>query len=463
MAKFKKRNLSRGGLKPSAHIYPYFIDSPPYYHVPYSSSIQCGRTLPPTPAYTVSPLSSEVSVKGEALTGSPSSAHFTYRTQHMTIDLGPRIWGSSYPCYGLNGRVEGSIRFSGMPRHVKRVSVTLMARLATSAPQRGVKGKYVSTLMSRTIPVYVPFKTGTSWEDDHHFSIPIPSEINMHDAVSELPPSFSSWDTYLGVGCDLAYFLKVCMLCKRNGISTHESRLIPIMYFPKSQPSQVGLPEEVSYSGDASLEGPESDEDSLKMDAVLPRWPSSVKPDSETSAQFSETISISLPYTTFASGELIPFTIKICSAQPSLSHILCQSTCVTLLKRITVSPSSGKACQTAVTNLSTGSFTTQEAKDGSYVLSGNVRAGKAGKEASWSIPDTVSAEYILRVSVVVPKNLAGHIPNFRHEKVVKLTSDPCGTIERELRATGGVPTPALGLQSALPRDDVGSFANVYIC
>lgn len=79
----------------------------------------------PTPAYSVSPLSSEVSIKGEILTGSPSSAHFRYLTKHMDIDLGPRIWGSPYPCYGLNGRVEGSIRFSGMPRHVKRVSVTV--------------------------------------------------------------------------------------------------------------------------------------------------------------------------------------------------------------------------------------------------------------------------------------------------------------------------------------------------
>ncbi|KAF8919626.1 hypothetical protein CPB85DRAFT_1248949 [Mucidula mucida] len=408
----------------------------------------------PTPAYSVSPLSSEVSIKGEILTGSPSSAHFRYLTKHMDIDLGPRIWGSPYPCYGLNGRVEGSIRFSGMPRHVKRVSVTLMARLATSAPQRGTKGKYVSTLMSRTMPVYVPFKKGTtSWENDHHFSIPIPSEINIHDAVSELPPSFSSWDPYLGVGCDLAYFLKVCMLCKRNGISTHESRVIPIMYFPKSQPPQVATPKGVSHSGDASLlpESPELQENVLKMDAVLPRWPSSVKPDSEITAQFSETISISLPRTTFASGELIPFTIKMCSGQPSLSHILCQGTRVTLLKRITIFPSSGKACQTAVTNLTTGYFTTQEAKDGSYVLTGNVTAGKAGKEASWSIPDTVGTEYILRVSVDAPKHLAGHIPNFRHEKVVKLTSDPCGTIERELSATGGVPTPALGLQSPIPR------------
>jgi hypothetical protein len=39
------------------------------------------------------------------------------------------------------------------------------------------------------------------------------------------------------------------------------------------------------------------------------------------------------------------------------------------------------------------------------------------------------------------------VPEFLHEETIQLTTDQWGSIDRELRAMGGVPTPALGLVS----------------
>lgn len=79
-----------------------------------------------TPSYSASAAASEVTLCEQMLAGTASTTRWTYKTKHMTIDFGPRLWEQApYPCYGLNGRVEGSIRLSGVPSHVQRVSVTV--------------------------------------------------------------------------------------------------------------------------------------------------------------------------------------------------------------------------------------------------------------------------------------------------------------------------------------------------
>ncbi len=43
--------------------------------------------------------------------------------------LAPRMWGPSHaPCYGLNGKIEGSIRFSGNLSSVTKVTLTVSRR-----------------------------------------------------------------------------------------------------------------------------------------------------------------------------------------------------------------------------------------------------------------------------------------------------------------------------------------------
>lgn len=106
-----------------------------------------------------------------------------------------------------------------------------------------------------------------------------------------------------------------------------------------------------------------------------------------------------------------------------------------------------------------------EYSEGMVLLRGFVDAGGTGKECSWKLEDVAEVQvcahltllfayshvqygqYVLQVSLVPPLYLKGHVPCFRHEEVVEIATDCWGEVERDLRATGGVPTPALGLVS----------------
>jgi hypothetical protein len=57
----------------------------------------------------------------------------------------------------------------------------------------------------------------------------------------------------------------------------------------------------------------------------------------------------------------------------------------------------------------------------------------------------MAPQYILRTSIIPPKHLEDNCPSFEHDEMVQLTTDPWGTLERELIATGGLPMPALAL------------------
>jgi len=45
-----------------------------------------------------------------------------YESRHITVNLGPRLWDSDTPTYGLNAKVEGTIRIYGSLEHVVEVS-----------------------------------------------------------------------------------------------------------------------------------------------------------------------------------------------------------------------------------------------------------------------------------------------------------------------------------------------------
>lgn len=57
---------------------------------------------------------------------------------------------------------------------------------------------------------------------------------------------------------------------------------------------------------------------------------------------------------------------------------------------------------------------------------------------------TFAPQYVLRVTLVPPIYLKGHVPGFRHDEVLEIATDCWGELDRDLRATG-MPTPALGL------------------
>lgn len=83
-----------------------------------------GSTALSTPAYSPVPSRTEISLDAKRL--SPHGPSWVYKTKHMSIDLGRRLWGTSSPAYGLHDKIEGSIRLSGPhPELIEDISVTV--------------------------------------------------------------------------------------------------------------------------------------------------------------------------------------------------------------------------------------------------------------------------------------------------------------------------------------------------
>lgn len=77
-----------------------------------------------TPTYSLAPSQNEITLDGGHLSSS-GSLTWTYQTKHMAIDLGRRLWQTSSPTYGLNDKIEGSIKLSEHPIHIEHISVTV--------------------------------------------------------------------------------------------------------------------------------------------------------------------------------------------------------------------------------------------------------------------------------------------------------------------------------------------------
>ncbi|KAK0189867.1 hypothetical protein F5146DRAFT_643551 [Armillaria mellea] len=398
-----------------------------------------------TSVYILNPTSSEVTLHDNPASSS-DLPRWIYTTKHMRIDLGARLWESHVPCYGLNGNIEGSIRFSGNPSSVSKVTVALQVQVSTSE-QRSY------TLLSRTFPIYTPFSASPAqWNDDCAFSLPIPSEINSNGATSAMPPSFSyhSYDTM----CDVSYFIKVCMVRKRNGFCTHESRLIPILYLPKSEPCQPSLIQSALSR--------------TEMTSMTPQWPDLKKGHHQLAGalgDLDDAVHVSIPSMTLASGDRILFSISFDTAKhPILSQVSDKQIHVALVKKVSLWSSSGSSkLVSSERQIASGSVQCRDESRGSHQFQGSIQAGCAGKENSWCLDGVASVEYILRLRVTAPKHLSGQFPNFRHEAVVTLTSDEWGASRREMKTLCGVPAPALGLQSNSHSDEPIPFVNVFVC
>ncbi|PBK72499.1 hypothetical protein ARMSODRAFT_761263 [Armillaria solidipes] len=397
------------------------------------------------PVYSQDSSSSELLLQHDAASSS-GPGRWIYTTKHMEVDFGPRMWGPSYaPCYGLNGKIEGSIRFSGNLSSVTKVTLTLEGRIITSERRS-------STFLSCTIPVYIPFTTSSpQWNDSCSFSLHIPTEINTNGSVSSMPPSFSCYNC--DTMCDVSYSIKVCMVRKKNGFCMHESRLIPVMYLPKSEPYE---PSPVQMTPTKVQE--------TSLSSMTPQWIDSKNGHRPVCppGSFHDVIFISLPSADFASGNRIPFSVSLDIAKyPLLSQVSDENIHVALVNRVSLWSSASSKPICSKRQIASGSVNSRHESQGKVFLRGSIQAGCAGRESSWRLGGVASVEYILRVYVTVPKHLLRKMPTFRHETAITLTTDEYGTSQRELKTMGCIPTPALGLQIT-HSDEPITFANVFI-
>jgi hypothetical protein len=80
-----------------------------------------------SPTYSAEPgyFEQVVHPRSSIISNSWDNLGWTFETDHMVVNLGPRLWNLHTPAYGLNGVVEGSVKFKGAKNTVNKVTVTV--------------------------------------------------------------------------------------------------------------------------------------------------------------------------------------------------------------------------------------------------------------------------------------------------------------------------------------------------
>ncbi|KAF5357553.1 hypothetical protein D9757_012361 [Collybiopsis confluens] len=321
------------------------IDQQPWF----SDNDGDGATSIPSPRYTRLPSRTEMTLDAQILSAS-SSPSWTYHTKHMSIDLRRRLWGTSSPTYGLNDKIEGKIEVLGQhPEYIESISITLEGHLVTAVDGDGGVSRSSSVFLNHTISLPLSRHPISSLEGaSYPFSIPVPSEINLHDVSALTPPSFYRF--HLGVSGEIAYSLKISMVRQTLRLpfrlEPNETKIIPILYFPKTRPIDPPL---------AAIPKPFTERElrfaspnmyiaqHVNTFPLVPRWSPSSPRAKRTSVgleSFRNSLFLSVPTPqSFASGERIPFLLSLVFPNnPVQTAMYTENIRVSLIKQLTVRP-----------------------------------------------------------------------------------------------------------------------------
>lgn len=80
-----------------------------------------------SPLYSAIPRASEVCLQQCELSPRTTLAgeDWIFETRSLKINLGPRKWALSTPCYGLDGKVEGSVIYTGNLSGIEKLTVAV--------------------------------------------------------------------------------------------------------------------------------------------------------------------------------------------------------------------------------------------------------------------------------------------------------------------------------------------------
>ncbi|KAF5373077.1 hypothetical protein D9758_001706 [Tetrapyrgos nigripes] len=453
-------------------------DMPPEYFSDSTSE------LFPLPIYSPS-LQNANNLLYAPLCDSTAAGNWKYDFKHMGIDLGPRLWGVDRPVYGLNAKVQGTLRLFGSLENVSEASVTFEGTMDLTTPEIGTRSSHDVIFLSRIVNfTSAEIQACSANQNELSFSIPIPSQVEFQGATTQPPPTFCRY--YYGFICLIRYSLKVCVV--RHGLTKAvDLKAIPVLYFPKSRPSQPPLVE---------IARPPVHEDTLhtpdlhQSDRIRTYQLSAVYPKTYVGSrsQCKNTMFFSLPSPhCFTSGSKIPFLLSLVfPSDPALGELYFNRIRISLLKRLTIctqatgnrfkrlltrrsssklgntgasarsspgprdSPERSSSPETEhvvqVWQISDGHVKFKsEYSEGVCLYRGFIKTGDTGRECSWALWSAIKVQYILQVTVSAPSHLEDYLPDFELEEPIDLTTDTWETEDRELRSMGGIPVPALGL------------------
>ncbi|KAK7036681.1 hypothetical protein VNI00_011346 [Paramarasmius palmivorus] len=444
------------------------MDPPPSYQVEHHDSI-------PAPEYSDIPRASDITLPSDPheFISSPhcKSFNWKYKSSHMTIDFGPRIWGLHTPAYGLGGVIQFSVEVNGVECRADQITATLEGMLFSPTTK-------TVTFLHQEIPqeeLSLHRRNSFPQREVKDFSVQIPSAVELNGSSTPTPPSFLRY--YYGVSCEIKYQVKIRIALPHRPWSGDETKIIPIAYLPKSRPLQppvTKIPRPLQEA-DGNILCPEFD--SSDHTTTVKLSPSFARSDA-CCAEFNDAVFFSLPSpATFTSGQKIPYLFSLVfPSHPHLSALYAHFAIkVTLVKQLILHPHQKKKHHThhsfskAISRSRSPSPESHppqpvklenkvacgrpkyqsEYKEGVYILRGWVDAGEVGKESSWKLGGVASQQYVLRVSIHPPDHLLDNLPTFEHECAVEIMTDECDSLQRELHSMGGIPTPALGLARGL--------------
>ncbi|KAG7092055.1 hypothetical protein E1B28_008436 [Marasmius oreades] len=409
------------------------------------------------PPYSDSPRSTDIILPDDPHTFFDPSRftnfNWKYKSSHMSIDFGPRIWGLGHPAYGLGGTIQFSVRTNGVDPKAEDVSAVLEGTLFSSITRKSI------LFMSAAIPSTSSAPQRGNQKDVRGFTIKIPSTVGG-GLTSSCPPSFTMYDLS-GMVYEITYRVKI-RLTGLQGLRVwgDETKVVHILYLPKSRPSIPPLTSirRPLQARDGSIFCPEFDSsDSTRTFALSPRFPRPRSTGAET--EFHSSIFVTLPRSLcFTSGLQIPYLFSfVFPSHPHLSTLYAKSFIqVTIVKQLllwspkhrrtkVVSPSPFRVEWRLATSRPR---LHSEYREGVYMLRGSVGTGTAGSQCSWKLDNYAGVQYVLKLSITPALPFVDNLPSFSHEEVVELTTDNWGSLHRELTSMGGLPTPALGLAKA---------------
>ncbi|KAG8786252.1 hypothetical protein FRC12_016776 [Ceratobasidium sp. 428] len=152
---------------------------------------------------------------------------YKYTSEHMTLDLGARRWGTYLPAYGRNGHVEGTVTVRSL-KHVDRIVVRIIGKAVTSNIVNHVPTfSQTHMLLHKSTELWSSNTASSSTQ-------PVPAEFPFSFTLSErernLPPSSSI--QLRKASAYTAYAVRVDMY--RRGVYLHESVQTEILYLPRT-------------------------------------------------------------------------------------------------------------------------------------------------------------------------------------------------------------------------------------
>jgi len=273
------------------------------------------------------------------------------------------------------------------------------------------------TLFEATNPLFSgtdgPKPSVTLSAQSFEFALPFPE--HLANGRDPLPPSQSL--SQQGTYCNIAYTVKVDMV--RKGLRRHQRITIPIMYLPRSAPP---CPVQLYLNHDPMTDYENEEERFTTVDLHTSNSARGALEQLQTSVQ------LTLPSPKiYSSGDSVPLMLTLsCSRLPSLPQLLvsADSLDIHLIRRAKITLSLGDSLQeTEVTRAELQD--TDNSVEGVTSSQWMLQMGDSHRQVSWKIEGIAEVKYFIRVAFKPPPcSMIKHLPRFKHDEVIKLTSDP---------------------------------------